>query len=48
VIRVYRGNLLEFLLETEYADRQRGDRLSAEAWFEIAAEAAEILREQRT
>ena len=47
MIRAHRGNLLEFLLESEYADRARGDWLSADAWFDIAVEAAALLRERR-
>ena len=47
MIREYPGNLLKFLLESEYAARERGDEFSADAWLDIALEAAELLREYR-
>jgi hypothetical protein len=47
LVRTYRGNLLDFLLEAEYERRARGDTLSADAWFDIALVAAEILRGRR-
>jgi hypothetical protein len=47
LVRTYRGNVLHFLLEAEYESVERGDGLSADAWFDIARVAAEILRGRR-
>ena len=47
VIRTHRGNPLEFMLENEYANRARGDHKTADAWFDVAVAAAEMLREPR-
>ena len=48
VIRTYRGNALEFMLENEHANRERGDHATADAWFDIAVAASELLREKRS
>ena len=44
MIRSYGGDVLELLLEREYTERERGENVSADAWFEIAVAAAELLR----
>jgi hypothetical protein len=44
MIACYSGNLLEYLLEREYEERLCNDRASADAWLQLAIEAARQLR----
>jgi hypothetical protein len=44
MIRTHGGNVLELLLEREFTERELGEDVSADAWFEIAVAAAELLR----
>ena len=47
MIRTHGVNVLELLLEREFAERELGEDVSADAWFEIAVAAAELLRARR-
>jgi hypothetical protein len=44
MIRTYGGDVLQLLLEREYTEREDGEDVSADACFEIAVAAAELLR----
>jgi hypothetical protein len=47
LVRSYRGNVLEFILEEEYWSRDIGDAASGDAWLEIAIVAAEMIRKEQ-
>jgi hypothetical protein len=44
MIACYSGNLLKYLLEREYEERLCNGRASADAWLQLAIEAAAIAR----